>query len=251
MQILSYHFSIFDCFILVICSFIVGLSKAGISSISILTVSGLAYVFGGKSSTGIVLPMLLFADIFAVKYYNRHTDWSMLKRLLPWMVFGVLIGVWFGKDISEILFKKSMAVLIVITVISMIWWEQKPERNVPNHWSFAGVIGLMAGFTTMVGNLAGAFSNIYFLTMRVTKDTFIGTTAWLFLLINAFKIPFHALVWHTITWESLIINLVLLPFLLAGFFVGVQVVKRIDDVRYRKLILYLTGFASIFILLSL
>jgi uncharacterized protein len=251
MQILSYHFSILDCFILVTCSFVIGLSKAGISSISILTVSGLAYVFGGKSSTGVVLPMLLFADIFAVKYYNRHTDWSILKRLLPWMVLGVLIGVWFGKDISEVLFKKSMAILIVLTVVSIIWWEQKPQRNINIHWSFVGVIGLMAGFTTMVGNLAGGFSNIYFLMMRVKKGIFIGTTAWLFLLINAFKIPLHTFIWHTIVWESLAINLVLLPFLLCGFFVGVQVVKRMDDARYRKLILYLTGFASIFILLSL
>jgi uncharacterized protein len=251
MQILSYHFSIFDCFILILCTFIIGLSKAGISSISILTVSGLAFVFGGKSSTGIVLPMLLFADIFAVKYYNRHTNWLMLRQLLPWMLVGVLIGVWFGKDISEVVFKKSMAVLIVITVISMIWWERKPKINVPSHWSFAGTLGLMAGFTTMVGNLAGAFSNIYFLTMRVSKDIFIGTTAWLFLIINAFKIPFHAFVWHTITWESLVINLILLPFLLTGFFVGIKVVKLINEERYRKLILYLTGFASIFILMSL
>ena len=251
MQILSYHFSIFNCLVLIVCSFIIGLSKAGISSISILTVSGLAYVFGGKSSTGILLPMLLFADIFAVKYYNRHTDWVILRRILPWMIVGILIGVWFGKDISEIVFKKSMAVLIVLTVISMIWWERNPKKNVPNHWSFAGIIGLMAGFTTMVGNLAGAFSNIYFLSIRVSKDIFIGTTAWLFLLINAFKIPFHVFVWHTITWESLVINLALLPFLLTGFFVGIRVVKRINEQQYRKLILYLTGFASIFILISL
>lgn len=251
MQILSYQFSILDCFILVTCAFLIGLSKAGINSISILTVSALAYVFGSKSSTGILLPMLLFADIFAVKYYNRHTDWKYISKLLPWMIIGILVGVWFGKDISEVLFKKSMAILIVVTVISMIWWERNPNKSVPSHWTFAGSIGLMAGFTTMVGNLAGAFSNVYFLAMRLKKEIFIGTSAWLFLIINAFKIPFHVFLWHTISWESLLINLLLCPFLIVGFFVGIKLVKQIQEDRYRKLILYLTGLASVVILVSL
>ncbi len=251
MQILSYHFSILQCLILVFSAFIIGLSKAGINSISILTVSGLAYVFGSKSSTGILLPMLLFADVFAVKYYNRHTDWKYILKLLPWMIIGIILGVWFGKDISEVVFKKSLAILVVITVISMIWWETQSNKSVPNHWSFAGTIGLMAGFTTMVGNMAGAFSNVYFLAMRLKKEIFIGTSAWLFLIINAFKVPFHVFIWHTISWESLVINLCLIPFLLGGFFVGIKMVKHIQEDRYRKLILYLTGFASIFILFSL
>jgi uncharacterized protein len=251
MQISSYHFSIIQCLILVVSAFIIGLSKAGINSISILTVSGLAFVFGSKSSTGILLPMLLFADVFAVKYYNRHTDWKYIIKLLPWMVIGIILGVWFGKDISEVVFKKSLAILVVVTVISMIWWETQTNKSVPSHWSFAGTIGLMAGFTTMVGNMAGAFSNVYFLAMRLKKEIFIGTSAWLFLIINAFKVPFHVFVWHTISWDSLVINLWLIPFLLGGFFVGIKVVKQIQEDRYRKLILYLTGFASIVILVSL
>jgi uncharacterized protein len=251
MQILSYHFSILQCLILVFSAFIIGLSKAGINSISILTVSGLAYVFGSKSSTGILLPMLLFADVFAVKYYNRHTDWKYIFKLLPWMIIGIILGVWFGKDISEVVFKKSLAILVVITIISMIWWETQSNKSVPKHWSFAGSIGLMAGFTTMVGNMAGAFSNVYFLAMRLQKEIFIGTSAWLFLIINAFKVPFHVFIWHTISWDSLVINLWLIPFLLSGFFVGIKMVKQIQEDRYRKLILYLTGFASIFILFSL
>ncbi|MCU0326215.1 MAG: sulfite exporter TauE/SafE family protein [Spirosomaceae bacterium] len=232
-------------------AFLIGFSKSGISSISLITVSLLAYVFGGKNSTGVLLPMLSFADVFAVIYYHQHTQWKYLFRLLPWMVVGILLGVWFGKDISDVVFKKSMAVLVLITAISMIWWEQNPKRQIPQNWKFASIMGLGAGFSTMLGNMAGAFSNLYFLAMRLPKEHFIGTAAWLFLIINAFKIPFHIFVWQTVSVKSFSLNLVLLPFLLIGFFIGIRIVKVLKEDRYRKMIMILTASASVFLILTL
>jgi uncharacterized membrane protein YfcA len=164
---------------------------------------------------------------------------------------GILLGTWFGKDISEVLFKKLMAGLIILTVFSMIWQEKRNEKSIPNHWTFASTTGLLAGFTSMVGNLAGAFSNIYFLAMRLPKDQFIGTAAWLFLFVNAFKIPFHIFVWHTITFSSLGINLVLFPFMVAGFFAGLRIVQHINEDRYRQLIIGITAIMALVILFSI
>ena len=70
-------------------------------------------------------------------------------------------------------------------------------------------MGLAAGFTTMLGNLAGAFANIYFLAMRLPKNNFIGTAAWVFLVINFFKLPFQAFYWHNITGATLYVDLLL------------------------------------------
>ena len=84
--------------------FILGVSKSGIKGVSILIVVILAFVFGEKASTGILLPMLIFADILAVYYYNRHADWTIIKKLIPWIIVGVLVGAWIGNDISELIF---------------------------------------------------------------------------------------------------------------------------------------------------
>jgi uncharacterized membrane protein YfcA len=43
------------------------------------------------------------------------------------------------------------------------------------------------------------------------------------------------------------VNLVLLPFQIIGFYSGVALVKRIDEARYRQLILWLTAFAALFV----
>ena len=227
---------------------VVGVSKAGVKGIAIIIVTLMAIVFGGKASTGILLPLLTVGDIFAVWYYHRHTQWKYLWRLLPWMVAGVLMGVWIGKDLPEATFKQGMAGIILLTVLMMFWYDRQKNLKVPDNWWFGGIMGLAAGFTTMVGNLAGAFSNLYFLAMRLPKDEFIGTAAWLFFIINLFKLPFHIFVWETITWESLAVDLRLAPGVLVGLLLGIFLVKKIKDHHYRQMILILTALGALVIL---
>jgi len=227
---------------------LVGVSKSGIKGISVIIVTLLALVFGSKASTGILLPLLSVGDVLAVIYYNRHTQWKYLFRLLPWILIGIFIGTWVGKDLPEYLFKRGMAVIILLTVAMMYWWDRNKDRiEIPDNWWFAGLIGLAAGFTTMVGNLAGAFSNIFFLAMRLPKNQFIGTAAWLFLFVNLFKLPFHIFVWKTISIDTLALNLRIFPFVILGFIGGFQLVKIIKDHQYRKMILILTAFGALMI----
>lgn len=225
-----------------------GLSKGGIKGVGIFSVTLIAFVFGGKASTGIVLPLFMLADIFAVKYYTRHTQWKYLRQLLPWMIAGVLFGVWVGKDLPELFFKRGMAIIIIGTVFMMWFWDRKRDTmKIPDNQWFGGIMGVGAGFTTMIGNLAGAFANIFFLAMRLPKNQFIGTAAWLFFIINIFKFPFHIFVWETITVETLILDLRLIPGVLLGFFLGIRIVKKINETVFRKLILILTAIGAIMI----
>ena len=229
---------------------LLGIAKSGIKGLAVLIVSGLALVYGAKESTGILMPLLICGDILAVIYYKRHVKWIYLSKLLPWMVLGVLVGVVLGKDLPEDLFKSGMAVIILISVVLMYYWERKIDRKIPNHGIFAPLMGIMAGFTTMVGNLAGAFSNIYFLAIKLPKNEFIGTAAWLFFIINLFKVPFHIWSWGTINQGSFQISLSLIPAVIAGFGLGVFLVKKINNDKYRKLILLLTGVGGLAILLQ-
>ncbi len=235
----------------ILAAIILGISKAGIGSISILTVTMLAYTFGSKISTGVLLPMLVVADIFAVFFFKRHTQWPHLLRMLPWMIAGVIFGAWLGKDIDEVLFKKVMAAIILSSVAVMFWREHKAVSEIPTHWSFASIMGLGTGFTSMVGNLAGGFSNVYLLSMRLPKNQFIGTAAWLFFIVNTFKLPFHIFSWKTVNADSLSINIILLPFLIGGFFVGLRIVRVIAEERYRQVILWLTAASVVLILVDL
>lgn len=247
-QISNLQLTNFEWFFAFLGAFLLGTSKAGLKGIGVVIVTIMAIVFGGKQSTGILIPMMIAADIFAVIYYHRHTQWKYLVKLLPSMVIGVLLGVWFGNDISDALFKQLMAILILGIVVFMIYMERKKSNEIPKSRVFSNGMGLLAGFTSMIGNLAGSFSNIYFLAMRLPKNEFIGTAAWLFFVINVFKLPFHIFVWKTVSVESLKLNLILVPGVILGFFIGVKIVKLINNQVYRKFILIVTAIGAVIIL---
>jgi uncharacterized protein len=226
--------------LVLLAAFIIGLAKAGLKGIDMLNITLMAIVFGGKASTGIVLPLLCVADVAAVLYYKRHVQWPHFFKIIPWMAIGILIGVFVGKDVDEAMFRKIMAIIILLTIVIMVGMELRKNKTVPANTLFIASTGLAAGFTTMLGNLAGAFANIYFLAMQMPKNKFIGTAAWVFLVINLFKLPFQIFYWKNITTQSLLIDCWLLPALALGFFVGLKTVAIIKDAYYRKIIIALT-----------
>jgi uncharacterized protein len=244
----SFHLSMIQWLAIGLSVFLLGLSKAGIKGIDIIIVVALAFVFGEKTSTGILLPLLISADVLAVIYYNRHAKWEYIMKLIPFMIIGVLVGVWVGNDISEVLFKRIMAIIIIVSVLIMFYTENK-KTDIPNNRLFANGCGFMAGFATMIGNLAGPIANVYFLAIRFPKNEFIGTAAWLFFIINIFKLPFHIFVWKTVNTDSLVINIVMVPIVVFGFFAGASIVKLISNVNYRRLVLIITVIGGVILLL--
>lgn len=164
------------------------------------------------------------------------------------MIAGILIGVYVGKDLPEQEFKWGMVIVIFLSLGLLLWWDRRKSKSVPSHWLFSGSMGILAGICTMIGNLAGAFTNIFFLAMRLPKNEFVGTAAWLFLITNLFKLPFHIWVWETISAESLAINLRLLPAIFAGLLLGVFLVKKINEKNYKRFILIVTAIGAVAIL---
>jgi uncharacterized membrane protein YfcA len=132
--------------VLIGCSLLIGMAKAGIQGTGLMMVPIMAYVFGGRPSTGLVLPMLIFADIFAVRYYNRHAQWGHIFRLIPWAVVGVLVGVFVGARVSEAAFKTIMGIIIFIGIAVMIWRDLRKLESLPDRrWTAPLIGGLYLG----------------------------------------------------------------------------------------------------------
>lgn len=166
------------------------------------------------------------------------------------MTLGIFMGAFIGNDMPEKLFKIVMVVIIFISLGLFIFWDIRKSKTVPKHWTFSSGSGILAGLTTMIGNMAGPFTNLYFLMLRLPKNEFVGTAAWLFFITNLFKVPFHVFVWETITVDTLLLNLKLFPALLIGFLLGAKVLKYINDSVYRKFIIAVTAIGAIAILVK-
>lgn len=228
---------------------LLGMAKTGVHGVGMAAVPLLAISFGGKASTGLALPLLIMADVFAVAYYHRHANWKILRRLLPWAAAGVIFGTWIGASIDDQRFREIMGLTIFASLGIMVWMERGNKERIPHYLWFTALMGLLGGITTMVGNLAGPVMAIYLLSARLPKNEYIGTAAWFFMAINLFKVPFHAFIWHTISLESLALNLSSLPLIAVGAFCGIWVVKRVPEQYYRWFIIVSTGMAAVLMLI--
>lgn len=248
MTILTFHLSYADLFTIGLVALFIGMSKTGVHGTGMIAVPLLASVFGGKISSGIMLPILCLADVMGVWYYHRHASWQHLKKLFPWAVLGTVLGTVVGGYMDDHLFKMIMAVIIVASVVIMLWLERGHKEDVPDYKWFAALTGTAGGFTSMVGNLAGSVMAVYFLSMRLPKNAFIGTTAWFFMVMNWFKIPFHVFAWHTITLNSFLLDLMTLPLIALGAYLGIIIVRKIPEQMYRWFIIGMTLVAAVMML---
>jgi len=244
----SYQLSGSQVAVFFVVALFIGMAKTGVQGAGMLSVPLLATVFGGQVSTGILLPILCIADILGILYYHRHASFDHLRKLFFWVALGTLAGTLVGDYIDDKAFKIFMGIAIIVSVSLMIWLERGKPKSLPDNIWFSALVGLIAGFTSMVGNLAGPMMAVYFLSMRLPKNEFIGTSAWFFLVLNFFKIPFHVFAWKTITWDIFWMDLITIPVIILGAFIGVMIVRNLSDKVYRWFIIVMTLVAGLFML---
>lgn len=230
---------------------LIGVGKAGVKGMGMLVVPLMAAVFGGMASAGLVLPMLCFADIFAVTYYNRHANWTYIRRLMPAALLGVLIGVVVGYYVDDSVFTNLISIIIIGSLILMLIQERMViSQQIVGGWGMGSIFGLLGGFSTMIGNAAGPVIATYFLATKIPKNAFIGTAAWFYLIVNLVKVPMHVFIWGSITLDSFKMNLMAIPAIGLGILIGVNIVKLIPEKAFRYFVMIMTFLVSIKLLFS-
>jgi len=211
-----------------LCAIGIGMAKTGLGGLGMIVVPVMANIFGAKSSTGILLLLLIMADFFGVRYYHMHADIRQLVKLIPSTIIGIVTGVFVGDQISDEYFQLLLVIVIISGVLMTVIKVEIKERKI-----FSIIVGFLGGFVTMIGNAAGPIMSIYFLSMGFNKNKFIGTAAWFFLFVNLFKVPFHIFIWNTIDLEIFLFDLSLFPLILIGAIIGVWIVKKIPEKPYK------------------
>ena len=236
--------------LIAVCAILVGMSKTGVPGVSMIVVPAMAMIFGGKASTGVLLPILITGDLFAVIYYHRHADWKPLLKAFPWALLGLIAAVWVGSMVNDHQFKRIIALLVLSSLFIMVW-NDKANKNKDfsgNLW-FAASFGILGGFATMIGNVAGPVFAVYLLALHLPKKNYIGTTAWFFAIINLSKLPLQYFVWENIHKGTILIGFMEIPFVMLGAYIGIIVVRKIKDDTYRWAVLVLTFISALLILL--
>ena len=229
----------------------VGLSKGGLAGIGLFHVVVFAFLFGARESTGVVLPLLLIADVCAVTAFQQHARWDYVRRMLPPACVGVIVAALFMRGIDERAYKPLIGWTVLALAAMQIWRMYDPDwlGDVPHSRTAVWSIGLLAGAATMLANAAGQIVAIYCLAVNLPKFEVIGTLAWFFFIVNAFKVPFSAGL-GLIRADTLWFNLVLVPAVIAGVFGGRWVLHRLPQQVFNLMMLAFACLAALRLILG-
>jgi uncharacterized membrane protein YfcA len=234
----------------VIAAICAGLSKAGFAGMGLVAVIVFADIFGARDSTGVVLPLLIAADIGAVSIYRQHARWDYIRRTWPAAAVGVVIGALLLSRLNNASFRPILGTIILALTIAQLirmFRPRSPSALSPSR-PLALSLGLLAGVTTMMANAAGPLVALYFVAVGLPKFEVVGTLAWFFFLINLFKMPFSAGI-GVVHLSGLAFDAVLVPAVLVGLFGGRWLVHRIPQRGFDILMLLFAGLASIRLIL--
>jgi uncharacterized membrane protein YfcA len=258
-------------FLLTIGALIMGMSKGGIPGAGNLTVAIFALVLedalgpiGVPLSVGLLLPVLISADVAATGVYRRHADWKYIIRLIPCFLIGTVLGWWVfdyfqgGEERVKQLKVLIGVILLSMTALHFILQVRKKKKKkeslttedqvpsvTPKGSIGLGILfGSIGGVATMLANAAGPIAQLYLLVMGLPKYVFIGTSAWLFLIVNVCKIPFMIDL-GIITWESIAVSGWLFIPAMIGAVIAPMLVKRINQKFFESMIWFFIVIAGL------
>ncbi len=231
----------------------IGLSKTGFSGISLVSVALMAAIMPARQSTGVVLPLLICADFFAVGSFRQHSDWRQIRRFLAPALVGVALGALLMRLCADPvrypdwMFKRVIGGIVLVLVILQTlrhlrpgWFVRLPVAGPLFTW----FMGLTAGITTMLANAAGPVASIYLLALGLPKFVIVGTGAWIFLILNVTKVPLNYAL-GLINADSLTLNLWMFPAVATGALLGRWLLGFIPQRIFDVMLLVFAAAAAI------
>jgi hypothetical protein len=240
-----------------VAGFVVGLSKTGLPGGALIATPLLATVFEGRMIAGGTLPILLVADLFAVAWYRQHARWDVLRPLAVWITVGYVFGVTFFVAVGSATEAIEVTIGAIVLGIVLLQIFRMRRGNPPTGASpsLAATHGTAGGFTTFVANAAGPVINTYLIRLGLPKHEIVGTSAWLYFIVNLSKIPLYIALgaWSSggvfFTGESLLYDLAIVPAVLLGAFGGRALFNHIPQQLFAIVVLALSALGALKLLL--
>jgi uncharacterized membrane protein YfcA len=226
--------------------FMIGLAKGGFGGLGALLTPILALILPVASAVGVLLPMLMVGDAFALYMYWKEWDTDLVKRMLPAGVAGAILGTfllsWLSADHLRIILG-----LFVLLVVAYKFASDRIQaiQYQPRLWH-APAAGLLAGIASGMFNSGGPAFNSYLLLKKVKARPFIATAAIYFAILNLFKVPgflytgvLDLTLLFSLWWVFLFIPL--------GLWVARMTLTRVSPLVFEWIIVALLIFSSLWL----
>lgn len=216
---------------------IVGLSKAGLlGSLGMVAVPLLSLLMPARDAAGVMLPILICMDAYAIWAYRRNVEWSILRIMLPGAMLGTAIGWALWSFVSDAVVLLLVGTITLVFILDTILPLRKKLEGLPLSRPWGRFWGAVSGFTSFVSHTGGPPFQVYVLPRRMPPERYAGTAAYFFAIVNFVKLPPYFLLGQLNT-TNLALSAALAPIGVLGVVAGVWLVRRIS-VRHFYTIAY-------------
>jgi uncharacterized membrane protein YfcA len=234
---------------LVAVTFLVSLSKGGLGGMAgTLSTPLMALVMPVNQVLGLLLPIMLLADVFSIALHWRRWNGRLVWLLIPGGVVGVSIGTYFIANVSTQVLKIGLAVISLLFVVYKLL-EKRILGSIKYHeknWH-GWLAGSTAGFTSAMAHSGVPPISIYLMLQNVTPRVFVATSVLFYALLNWIKVPFYYFtgmfdfqrLWQ-IAWVFPIV-----PF---GVWIGRWLVTKVSKVVFDNIILVLLVITAVLLI---
>lgn len=238
--------------IMILAALLIGFSKGGLGGPLPVTLTAplLSVAMPMSSAVGLVLPLLIFADLFALQAYWRKWDMRYIRLMLPAGLVGVAMGVLLLGVLKDQ--DRTLRVIVgVFTLIAVLYKLASDSLRqiayTPRDWH--GVLaGWAAAFVSSLANSGAPPWTAYMLLQKVPPLPFIGTTTLFFAIVNALKLP-GFLASGVVDVPQLISVLWVLPIIVFAVFAGRWLLYRVNRVAFERMMLVLLVLAGVYLIL--
>jgi uncharacterized membrane protein YfcA len=233
-----------------IVSFLIGLSKGGLGGTAgALATPMMALVLPADKVIGLILPILMLADIFAVALHWGRWNLKLILLLLPGAVVGVTIGTVFITNAPTETLRLLLGIIVLIFGIYKVFESRILAYFAYQPANWHGLVaGTITGFSSALAHTGGPPVSIYLLMQKVTPAIFIATSALFFFCLNWIKVPFYAYA-GLFDFEQLRQVTWILPLVPVGVWSGRWLAYRVNRKTFENIIVGLLLVNAVLLIL--
>ena len=183
------HNPVFVAVIIAALGLMIGLAKGGFNALGSLLTPILSLILPVSLAVGVILPMLIFGDVFAIYSYWREWDGKLVARMLPTAIVGALAGTFLLAQLSSNALRIALGVFVLFLVAYKLASDRIKSLQYQPHGWHAPAAGALAGLASAMFNNGGPPFNSYLLLQKMPARRFIATSALFFALVNLIKVP--------------------------------------------------------------
>ena len=230
---------------------LIGVAKGGLGGlIGTLATPLMALVMPPGQVVGLLLPMLMFADLFAVATYWKRWRLRLVLLLLPGGVIGVTVGTFFIKNASTELWRNVLAAIVFIFTLYRLLEKYILRWLTYNGKDWHGVLaGTVAGFSSTLAHAGGPPVAIYLLLQKVPPIEFNASSVLFFAILNWIKVPYYAYA-RLFDFHRLLEILWLMPVIPIGVALGRWLTNKVNQLWFERLIVFLLLVSGILLLVE-